>query len=100
MTSAVFIIPAAHVDAGNALGEAMGWGAGCFSVPLTDGNGVSHYGCRADVTSAFVALLANPPTEAEPVLAVLVSDLRDTDAPRQHWLDVLEAQGLAVMPED
>lgn len=94
MTSAVFIIPTAERDAANAFAASEGWGEDCFSVALTDGNGVSHYGCRPDVTPGFLAKLAAPPPEAVPILEVLIADLRETDATHQHWLDVLAAQGL------
>lgn len=101
MTSAVLILPAAYLDAGNALGEAMGWGAGNYSVALS-ANGeepATHYGCRAEVGPGFLALMEAPPEEALPVLAVLVADLRETDNGYGHWSDVLAALGLQMVAE-
>jgi hypothetical protein len=96
MTSAVLILPAAYLAAGNALGEAMGWGAGNYSVPLspTGTAPATHYGCRAEVGPGFLALMADPPDEAMPVLAVLTADLRETGDGYGHWSDVLASLGL------
>ena len=96
MTSAVLILPAAYRAAGNAFGVAQGWGEGNFSVPLSaDANEpASHYGCLAQVTQGFLDLMANPPPEAAPLLAVMVSDFSDTLDPFVHWVSVLEAKGL------
>lgn len=101
MHSAVFIIPAAYRDAGNALGEAMGWGPGNYSVALspTGQEPATHYGCRADVGPSFIALMGNPPPEAAPVLAVLHADLRDTDDAYGHWSGVLAGLGLMMMAD-
>lgn len=96
MTSAVLILPAAYRDAGNAFGVAQGWGEGNFSVPLsaTGTTPVTHYGCRADVTEGFLAMMADPPPEAVPLLAVMVSSFANNVQPYDHWVSVLEANGL------
>ena len=97
MTSAVLILPAAYRAAGNAFGVAQGWGEGNFSVPLSaDANEpASHYGCLAQVTQGFLDLMADPPQEAVPLLAVMVSDFSDTLDPFVHWVTVMAANGLA-----
>lgn len=96
MTSAVLILPAAYRDAGNAFGVAQGWGEGNFSVPLsaTGLEPATHYGCRADVTDGFLAMMANPPAEAVPLLAVMVSSFDDNAAPFDHWTETLSNNGL------
>lgn len=96
MTSAVLILPAAYRDAGNAFGIAQGWGEENFSVPLsaTGLEPATHYGCRADVTGGFLAMMADPPPEAMPLLAVMVSSFDDTAAPFDHWMATLKANGL------
>lgn len=56
--SAVLIMPTALIDKANALGAAMGHGPDSYSVPLSDGEGVTHFGARARVRSSFCAMLA------------------------------------------
>lgn len=98
MTSAVLIVPTADRDAANALGESMGWGPNNYSVPLTDGTSVTHYGCRADVTQTFIDMLANPPPEAAPVVAVLISDFREGDG-HTHFMDIIGGLSLIILEE-
>ena len=99
MTSAVLIVPAADRDAANAFGETMGWGPNNYSVALTtDGTTISHYGCRADVSQGFIDLMANPPAEAAPILAVLISDIREADG-YSHFHEVISANGLTLWSE-
>jgi hypothetical protein len=102
LTSAVFILPAAWRDAGNALGENMGWGQNSYSVPLspTGAEPPTHWGCRADLSSGFFDLLADPPAEAAPIIAELTLDTRETADPYSHWTDVLGAMGLQVVTEE
>lgn len=99
MTSAVLIVPAASLDAANALGELMGWGPCNYTVPLgpTPTGPVTHWGCRAEVQPGYFDLIANPPPEARPVLAVLIADYRETDDPHQHAMDVLAAHNLFIV---
>jgi hypothetical protein len=101
MQSGVFIIPADQLDAGNAFGEQMGWGEKSLSVPLspTGQEPATHWGARADVSEAFLAMLADPPTDAVPLLEVLHIDLRDTGDAYGHWQDVLAGLGLQVVTD-
>ena len=96
MTSAVLILPAAYRDAGNAFGVAQGWGEDNFSVPLsaTGLEPATHYGCRADVTEGFLAMMADPPPEAVPLLAVMVSSFEDNVQPYDHWIATLAEKNL------
>lgn len=96
MTSAVLILPAAYRDAGNSFGVAQGWGEGNFSVPLSASGAepATHWGCRADVTEGFLAMMADPPAEAMPLLAVMVASFDDNAAPLDHWMATLAANGL------
>lgn len=102
MTSAVLILPAAYRDAGNAFGVAQGWGEGNFSVPLsaTGTTPVTHYGCRADVTEGFLAMMADPPPEAVPLLVVMVSSFADGVQPYDHWIATLAENGLVRVEAD
>jgi hypothetical protein len=101
MTSAVLILPAAYRDAGNAFGVAQGWGADNFSVPLSaDGaEPATHYGCRADVTQGFLDMMADPPSEAIPLLAVMVSSFEDNVQPYDHWVATLAENNLVRVAE-
>ena len=102
MTSAVLILPAAYRDAGNAFGVAQGWGDGNFSVPLSaEGlEPVTHWGCRADVTESFLAMMADSPPEAVPLLAVMVSSFADGVQPYDHWIATLAENGLVRVEAD
>ena len=98
MTSAVLIIPAAMRDAANAVGAAMGWGPDNYTIQLSsDGVGVTHYGCRTDVSAEFIAMLATPPDipGVAKVLAALIVDLSETAAPWDHADAAFAAAGLA-----
>jgi hypothetical protein len=101
MQSGVFIIPADHLDAGNAFGEAHGWGAKSLSVPLsaTGQEPATHWGARADVGGEFLAMLADPPLDAMPLLEAMHIDLRDTGDAYGHWQDVLAGLGLQVVTD-
>lgn len=99
MPSAVLIVPDAHRDAANAFGESMGWGPNNYSVALSaDGAApATHWGCRADVSQAFIDMMADPPAEAAPVLAALISDIADGVQPYDHWTAVLAANSLQIV---
>lgn len=99
MPSAVLIIPDAQRDAANAFGESMGWGPNNYSVALSaDGAApATHWGCRADVSQTFIDMMADPPAEAAPVLAVLISDIADGVQPYDHWTAVLADSGLVAV---
>ncbi|WRH62048.1 MAG: hypothetical protein RSE12_17000 [Fuscovulum sp.] len=103
MKSAVLIAPGSARAAANALAAKMGWGTENYSVPLspTGATPATHWGCRADVSDSFVALLENPPAEAVAVIAVLTIDLREGGDPRGHFLEVIASLGLQfVQSED
>lgn len=102
MTSAVLIVPDADRDAANAFGESMGWGPNNYSVALSaDGAApATHWGCRADVRQTFLDLLADPPPEAAPVLAVLISDIADGVDPHAHWMATLAANSLQIVQSE
>lgn len=99
MKSAVMIVPASGLAAANAFGQAMGWGPGNYSVPLspTGAAPATHWGCRATVYQTFLDLLANPPEAALPILAFTVMDLKDTDDFAGHFHGVIAGQGLAII---
>ena len=82
MTSAVLIIPAALKPAADAVGAAMDWGPEIHTIALSVDGGASltHFGCRTDVTPAFMALLADPPDipGVATVLSALIVDLSET----------------------
>ena len=104
-TSAVLILPAAYRTAGNDLSAEMGWQPvgpvpGTYSIPLLTGDTLTHWGCRADVTQGFIALVENPPENAAALVAVLVYDWRVTGDPHGHFLDVITANGLVVQPDN
>ena len=102
MTSAVLILPDAYRAAGDAFGVAQGWGDGNFSVPLSASGTTpgTHYGCRADVTDGFLAMMADPPPEAVPLLAVMVSSFADGVQPYDHWISTLAENGLMRVEAD
>lgn len=99
MQSAVMIAPATDLDAANALGEGMGWGPDNFTVPLSASGAepATHWGCRADVSEGFVALLESPPAEALPVLAMVHIDIRSTADPAGHFREVIAGLGLVII---
>lgn len=102
------IVPAAMRGAGEALGAALGWGPGNFSVALSgDGAGpASHYGLRATAGDGFPALLqaaaagegigqdAVAPADIQSLMAALIVDLRPDAGRAGHFDDVLATAGL------
>jgi hypothetical protein len=84
----------------------MGWGPDNYSVALTDGKGVTHYGLHAWVQPSFADLINAgvmpdkfdfPKADFDAVIAALVSSFRDSmDG---HWHEVLAKQGLSCPPE-
>lgn len=61
---------------------------------FSDGQTVTHWGCRVDVTEGFLELMADPPPEAAPLIAVLIADFRETSDAAGHFADVVVANGL------
>lgn len=102
MTSAVIITPAAMKPAALAFAVQMGWQdetGDSFGLELQTDGVTTHYGCRADVFDGFLALMADPPEEALPMLAALIIDLSDTLWGREHFDAVIAAHGLVVKPD-
>jgi hypothetical protein len=103
MNSTILILPAAMRDAGNAVAEAMGWGPDNYSVPLSaDGSApATHYGLHAWTDDQFkgwvegTAPLPDGMDAAVPVIAALIASFRTSGEPRQHFHEVLSANGLA-----
>lgn len=111
MLSFVLIIPAALADTANALGEAMGWGPGSYSVPLS-ANGLapaSHYGLHTWAEQSFADMLEAAGTGTIPpelaaagypaqdfaaVLAGLIVSVRDDSV--GHWQDAIAGVGLIM----
>lgn len=63
----------------------------------SDAPPATHWACRPDVYPAYFTMLADPPEMALPVLAVLISDYRETDDPAGHFRDVIAAHGLTMI---
>lgn len=100
MTSAVIIAPVTFKEAATQFAISQGWqseGAvpGTFSVELQTNGVTTHWGCRADVTQGFIDLMAEPPSEALPLLENLIIDLSDTVYGREHFEQVLQANNLS-----
>lgn len=110
--SAVLIIPAAMKSAADAVGEAMGWGPVSYTIPLGDGETVTHYAARADVSAPFIGWVRGldplPDPAAQPVIDALIadfspdpSDAGDKAPPvlwgRAHLQAVVAATGLQEM---
>ena len=103
--SVVLILPSPYRDAGNQLAASMGWqpeGAipGTYSIPLSATSAptvITHYGCRAAAMQSFLDTLADPPPEAQPLVAALISDFRPSGQDDHgHFMDVIAANGLAL----
>lgn len=112
--SAVLIIPAELKPAADILGATMGWGAVSYTIPVGDGETVTHFAARADVSPQFVAWItgteALPNPAAQTVIDALISDFspdpayEGSDPPPMLWgrahLDaVLAARGLESMTD-
>ena len=103
MFSTVLIISADLRDAGNAVAEAMGWGPGNYSVPLSaDGQKpATHYGLHAWSSKEFrrwvegTEELPEGMEAAKPVIdSVIASFQVDSD---NHWNEVLKTKGLNII---
>lgn len=102
MNSAIMTVPAAYRDAANAFAAGMGWGANNYSVAMSDtGNApVTHWSCSATVGQGFIDLLANPPIEALPILAVVNISISVESYGHEHFLAVTGAMGLRLIEAD
>lgn len=111
--SAVLIIPAAMKPAADTLGKAMGWGEVSYTIPLGDGQNVTHFAARADVGTQFLRWIKGldplPDPAAQSVIAALHADFSpdptfDGDEPppafwgNQHLEHVLHEMALQIMP--
>lgn len=101
------IVPDEQHEAANRIAEAMGWGAGCYSVPLaTDIAGpATHWGLSAVATQGFVGTLASAgagmgpkgdaPADLAAVLPVLLKAVGPATAPAGAQFSALaQAAGL------
>lgn len=110
--SAVLIIPAALKTQADTVGAAMGWGPVSYTIPLGDGETVTHYAARADVSGQFVRWVKGldplPDESFQPVIDALIADFSpdptyafDESPPvlwgREHLDAVLSELGLMVM---
>ena len=80
MHSAVLITPTALKAQADAVGAAMGWGPVSYTIPLGDGETVTHYAARADVSEQFIRWMrgVDPLPEgmehAQPIIDTLIAD--------------------------
>lgn len=116
-TSAVLIAPAALLPQANALGQAMGWGPGSYSVPLspTSAAPITHWGLRTWAADGFAAMVeaagrgelptelqdAFAPADVAALVGALIVSIRsgEWDAAR-HWAEVLATAGLMQANEE
>ena len=110
MLSVVLIVPAAVVDQANALSETMGWGSPSYTVPLTTGGEVTHWGLHTWAQPSFVdlvqsaaggekpeALAKYPDAAFRAVMAALIMSVRaDNDG---HFAAVCAEHGLVRWEE-
>jgi len=85
LLSCVLIIPVAQQAEANALAEAMGWGPGSYSVPLspTGTDPATHYGLHSWVDDSFVSMLQGAARGQAP------QALLDAGYPAQDLSDVM-----------
>lgn len=68
--STVIIVEAAHREAANAMGAALGYGPGTYTVPLSDdGETITHFGAHAVTSADYIDVL----------VAALLGDLPSAD---------------------
>jgi hypothetical protein len=91
--SAVLIIPAALKTHADAVGEAMGWGPVSYTIPLGNGETVTHYGARADVSTQFVRWLRGdeplPDPAFQAIMAGLIADFSPDPVPNDYSLPAI-----------
>jgi hypothetical protein len=88
--------PVEVIPAADALCEALGWGKGNFTAPLTTGKGITHMGILTRIQPDVADLLRNPPRDMAPVVAALALSIREAPAhdDPQHWREFLGKHGL------
>jgi hypothetical protein len=99
MQSAVLILPIELKEAGDKIGEAMGWGPVSYTIPLSSGQDLTHYGLRADVSQTFIDMIeaaksgtypdAIPESIIKPVVENLIADFSTTLWGYDHFQEVL-----------
>ncbi|OYW56764.1 MAG: hypothetical protein B7Y80_01390 [Hyphomicrobium sp. 32-62-53] len=112
MISAILVVPVDLRERANFLALCLGWGPDSYSVPLTiDGETISHFACRADVTESFLAMISDAsngifpsiPMTPQEISAVVVGLLSDFAAPgqyesaRSHFEAAIARHGLAPL---
>lgn len=96
--SCVLLIPAAHREALNTLAESLGYGPENLSVPLTDANGATWFGCHTWCMQVFIDQLADPMYAGEARSALIVSTIDGGD-PASNWAQALADNGLSMVSE-
>lgn len=104
MQSAVLILPKELKEAGDKIGEAMGWGPVSYTIPVSAGQDLTHYGLRADVETTFVDMIeaakkgvypdAIPEAIIKPVVDNLIADFSTTLWGHDHFQEVLDKYGM------
>ena len=107
MYSAVLILPKELKEAGDKIGEIMGWGPVSYTIPLSTGQDVSHYGLRADVAQTFVDVIeaakkgvypdAIPEAIIKPVVDNLIADFSTTLWGHDHFQEVLNKYNMSQL---
>ncbi len=112
MHSAVLIVPTELKAQADAVGAAMGWGPVSYTIALGDGEAVTHFAARADVSGQFVRWVRGaeplPDPAFEAVIEALTADFspcaEDPSRPvmwgRAHLTAVLETMALEMMVSD
>ena len=95
--SCVLLIPAAHLDAINALADSLGYGPGNLSIELVGPNASRWYGCHTWCNEAFLQSFGDQ--APGPALSALVVSVADCSiSPAGHWALALAENGLADIP--
>jgi hypothetical protein len=91
--SAVLIVPAAIKPQADAIGKAIGWGDVSYTIALGDGETITHYGARADVSAQFVGWVRGehplPDAAFAPVIAGIIADFSPNPDPAEDSAPVV-----------
>lgn len=107
MYSTVLILPATLQSAGNQVAEAMGWGPGNYSVPLsgTGAEPATHFGLHVWSSEEFKGWVEGtiplPPgmESAQVVIDALIYSFRSEAVPLDHFAEVLQTNSLVRIEE-
>jgi hypothetical protein len=111
MKSTVLILPLALREAGNALGEALGYGPDNYTIPLAYGESAiqTHVALRADSEPSFVELVQNaqagiyppdvPVDLIAPIAAAIIADFSDELWGYEHAIAVLDTCNFNILPQ-